>query len=59
MSRLSMTEGAPEVPSPLTTRASNLSTSSSGSDSVKKESTPPMDDVAHSVEREIKQEPVD
>lgn len=59
MSRLSMTDAVPEAPSPLTTRASNLSTSSSGSDSVRKESTPPMDDVANSVEKEIKQEPVD
>ena len=54
-----MTDAVPEAPSPLTTRASNLSTSSSGSDSVRKESTPPMDDVANSVEKEIKQEPVD
>jgi hypothetical protein len=48
-----MTDAAPEAPS------SNLSTSSSGSDDVKKEDTPPMDNVAHSVEKEIKREPVD
>jgi hypothetical protein len=59
MSRLSMTDAAPEAPSPLTTRASNLSTSSSGSDDVKKEDTPPMDNVVYSIEKEIKQEPAD
>ena len=59
MSRLSMTDAAPEARSPLTTRASNLSTSSDGSDDVKKEDTPPMDNVVYSIEKEIKQEPVD
>jgi hypothetical protein len=59
MSRLSMTDAAPEAPSPLTKRASNLSTSSSGSDDVKKEDTPPADNVADSIEEKIKQEPVD
>jgi hypothetical protein len=54
-----MTDAAPEAPSPLTTRASNLSTSSSGSDDVKKEDTPPMDNVVYSIEKEIKQEPAD
>lgn len=58
LSRLSMTDAAPEASSPLTTRASNLSTSSSGSEeAVKKEGTP--EPVMHSIEGKIKQEPVD
>lgn len=58
MSRLSMTDAAPEASSPLTTRASNLSTSSSGSDDlIKKEATP--ENIAESIEKEIKQEPLD
>lgn len=57
MSRLSMTDAVPEASSPLTTRASNLSTSSSGSDDVKKEGMP--EHVVPSVEKEIKQEPSD